>query len=180
MAVLADRLGVYDALLERVVDQTRRRVFDGETVPAQGEVVSLFEPHTDIIVKGGRGTCYGHKVNLATVRSGLPVCRRMCAKPTESVYNHPPRTQFGNNLWSRPIASRCANPSFPGKKPLAACAVLGNCCRSGCGFRGDLFARTMGQTATVTVSMPTIQAGGTTESNTSPQSTSSSPQSKSG
>ena len=61
----------YDALLARVVDQTRRRVFDGETVPAQEKVVSLFEPHTDIIVKGGRGTQYGHKVNLATGRSGL-------------------------------------------------------------------------------------------------------------
>ena len=58
-------------LLERVVDQTRRRVFGGETVPAQEKVVSLFEPHTDIIVKGGRGTHYGHKVNFATGRSGL-------------------------------------------------------------------------------------------------------------
>ena len=58
-------------LLERVVDQTRRRVFGGETVPAQEKVVSLFEPHTDIVVKGGRGTHYGHKVNFATGRSGL-------------------------------------------------------------------------------------------------------------
>ena len=58
-------------LLERVVDQTRRRVFGGETVPAQEKVVSLFEPHTDIIVKGGRGTHYGHKVNFAIGRSGL-------------------------------------------------------------------------------------------------------------
>ena len=58
-------------LLERVVDQTRRRVFGGETVPAQEKLVSLFEPHTDIIVKGGRGTHYGHKVNFATGRSGL-------------------------------------------------------------------------------------------------------------
>lgn len=60
-----------DALLGRVVDQTRRRVFDGETVPASEKVASLFEPHTDIIRKGGRRTHYGHKVNLATGRSGL-------------------------------------------------------------------------------------------------------------
>ena len=64
-------VAAYDALLARVVDQTRRRVFDGETVPAREKIVSLFEPHTDIIVKGGRGTHYGHKVNLATGRSGL-------------------------------------------------------------------------------------------------------------
>ena len=60
-----------DGLVERVVDQTRRRVFDGETVPASEKVASLFEPHTDIIRKGGRRTHYGHKVNLATGRSGL-------------------------------------------------------------------------------------------------------------
>ena len=46
-----------------VVEQTRRRVLDGETVPASEKIVSLFEPHTDIVVKSGRGTEYGHKVN---------------------------------------------------------------------------------------------------------------------
>ena len=40
-------------------------------MPAGEKVVSLFEPHTDIIVKGGRVTHYGHKINLATGRSGL-------------------------------------------------------------------------------------------------------------
>ena len=61
----------YRGLLERVVDQTKRRVFAGETVPASDKVVSLFEPHTDIIRKGGRTTHYGHKINLATGRSAL-------------------------------------------------------------------------------------------------------------
>ena len=61
----------YNDLLFRIADQARRRVFDGETVPAKEKVASLFEPHTDIIRKGGRGTHYGHKVNFATGRSGL-------------------------------------------------------------------------------------------------------------
>ena len=60
-----------DDLVERLVDQTRRRVFDGDTVPATGKVASLFEPHTDIIREGGRRTHYGHKLNLTTGRSGL-------------------------------------------------------------------------------------------------------------
>ena len=46
------------------MDPTKRRVFAGETVPASEKVVSLFEPHTDIICKGGRATHYGHKINL--------------------------------------------------------------------------------------------------------------------
>ena len=49
----------YDALLAQVVDYTRRRVLGGESVPASEKVVSLFEPHTDIIVKGGRRRTMG-------------------------------------------------------------------------------------------------------------------------
>ena len=67
----AETAAEHGDLLERVADQMRRRVFDGETVPAPEKVVSLFEPHTDIIRKGGRRTHYGHKVNFATGRVGL-------------------------------------------------------------------------------------------------------------
>ena len=41
-------------LLAQVIDQTRRRVFKDEKVPAEDKVVSLFDPETDIIEKGGR------------------------------------------------------------------------------------------------------------------------------
>ena len=61
----------YLPLIARVVVQTRRRVLDGEIVPASEKLVSLFEPHADIIVKGGRQVQYGHKLNLTTGKSGL-------------------------------------------------------------------------------------------------------------
>jgi len=61
----------YLPLIVRIIDQTERRVFAGEAVPADEKLVSLFETHADIIVKGGRDTHYGHKLNLATGRSGL-------------------------------------------------------------------------------------------------------------
>ena len=51
-------------LTERVIDQTRRRVLFNEQVPATEKVVSIFEPHTDIIKKDRRDTYYGHKVCL--------------------------------------------------------------------------------------------------------------------
>ena len=47
------------------------RVFNEENVPALEKIVSLFEPHTDIIVKGARDVQYGHKVNLATQGDGF-------------------------------------------------------------------------------------------------------------
>jgi len=40
-------------------------------VPAAEKIVSLFEEHTDIIIKGSRNIQYGHKLNLNTGRSGL-------------------------------------------------------------------------------------------------------------
>ena len=61
----------YAGLLKAVVVQSARRVLLEENVPAGEKIVSLFEPHTDIIRKGGRATAYGHKINLATGRSGL-------------------------------------------------------------------------------------------------------------
>lgn len=58
-------------LIERIIRQTERRVVCGEQVAAGDKVVSLFEPHADIIVKGSRDIEYGHKLNLTTGRSGL-------------------------------------------------------------------------------------------------------------
>ncbi len=56
---------------ERVEDQTHRRVAFGEKVPADEKLVSIFEEHTDIIIKDRRDVLYGHKVCLATGASGL-------------------------------------------------------------------------------------------------------------
>lgn len=61
----------YAGLALRVVDQTERRVLRSETVPADEKVVSIFEDHTDIIVKDRRETYYGHKICLASGKSGL-------------------------------------------------------------------------------------------------------------
>ena len=65
-----DTLEHYRALLLRVVDQTQRRVYNEEKVPASEKIVSLFEEHTDVIVKGDRDVLYGHKINLATQEDG--------------------------------------------------------------------------------------------------------------
>jgi transposase, IS5 family len=60
-------------LVKRVIDQTERRVLHGESVPATDKLVSIFEPHTDIIRKDRRNTYYGHKITLSTGRSGMVV-----------------------------------------------------------------------------------------------------------
>ena len=61
----------YRDLIRRVVDQTKRRVIDKESVPTSEKIVSLFEEHTDIIVKGFRDVQYGHKINLSSEKRGF-------------------------------------------------------------------------------------------------------------
>jgi transposase, IS5 family len=82
---LRDALAHYVGLAAKVLDQTRRRVFEGETVPAPEKIVSIFEPHTDIIRKDRRDTLYGHKVFLTGGASGLIIdCVVERGNPTDS------------------------------------------------------------------------------------------------
>jgi transposase, IS5 family len=60
-------------LSDRVVHQTRRRIIDGEQVPAIEKIYSIFEPHTALIKRGKVGTPieFGHKIFLAETAQGL-------------------------------------------------------------------------------------------------------------
>lgn len=68
---LAAELAHFVELGRAVVQQTSRRVLHGETVPATEKVVSIFEEHTDILVKGQRDLVYGHKVYVTSGSSSL-------------------------------------------------------------------------------------------------------------
>jgi IS5 family transposase len=71
LLALTEKLGHFTELARRVISQTERRVINGEKVPANEKIVSIFEPHTDIIVKDRRETYYGHKITLTGGTSGL-------------------------------------------------------------------------------------------------------------
>lgn len=83
--VLAEKLIRAVGILDKVIDQTDRRVFKGEKVPASEKVVSFFEDHTDIIVKKRRETEYGHKVFLTGGSSTLILdCLIVRGNPADS------------------------------------------------------------------------------------------------
>jgi transposase, IS5 family len=60
-------------LANQVVQQTRARIFEERAVPSSEKVVSIFEPHADIIVRGKEGhpVEYGHKVWFDEVEGGI-------------------------------------------------------------------------------------------------------------
>jgi IS5 family transposase len=93
-------------LVEQVLDQTVRRVFQGESVPAAEKIVSLCEPHADVICRGKehRPTEFGHKIWLDEVDGGLISNYRVLAgNPNDEkqwapslarhqeLFGHPPR-----------------------------------------------------------------------------------------
>jgi len=80
-----NELKQYVDLALKVVDQTERRILNEETVPASEKVVSIFEPHTDIIIKDRRNTFYGHKICLTGGASNLILdCLILEGNPADS------------------------------------------------------------------------------------------------
>lgn len=57
--------------LRVIINQTERRVLNGEKVESKDKLVSIFETHTDILAKGKRETIFGHKILLSGGESKL-------------------------------------------------------------------------------------------------------------
>lgn len=72
-------------MAEGVIDQTYRRMVLGESVPASKKIISIFEPHADIIRKDRRDTYYGHKIYLTAGKSNLVLdCMILDGNPADS------------------------------------------------------------------------------------------------
>jgi len=108
----------YIPLIVGVIDQTERRVFQGETVPVKEKIVSLFEEHTDIIVKGNRDIQYGHKINLSTGTSGLVLDVIIEAGNPADSDRFLPLLDRLNDLYGRPPRQMAADGGYASKENL--------------------------------------------------------------
>jgi IS5 family transposase len=71
-------------MMQRVYDITYRRQIEGESVPNEDKLFSIYEYHTDIILKGSREPLFGHKVNLAAGKSNLILdCKVLKGNPSD-------------------------------------------------------------------------------------------------
>jgi len=70
---------------EMVYSMTYRHEILEEKVPNNDKLYSIFEDHTDIIVKGSREATFGHKINLATGATSLIIdCRILDGNPSDT------------------------------------------------------------------------------------------------
>jgi IS5 family transposase len=71
-------------LMVKVYDITYRKEINGEKVPNDDKIFSIYEQHTDIIVKGQRDVLFGHKINLAAGKSNLVLdCQILRGNPAD-------------------------------------------------------------------------------------------------
>jgi transposase, IS5 family len=119
-------------LADRVIAQTRRRVLEGESVPVHDKVFSIFEPHTDLIVRGKAKTPveFGHKVFLAESRHGLLTDYRVLdGNPADEAYLAPSLMQH-QATFGRVPALYAADRGFytPDNVEVLATAGVGREC----------------------------------------------------
>jgi IS5 family transposase len=122
---LIGELNNFISLTERVIDQTERREIRGEKVPASEKVLSIFEDHTDIIIKDKENIFFGHKICLTGGASNLILdCKILEGNPAAStlVKDMLDRQQV---IYGRPPLKPAFDGGFASKNNLAAAKDAG-------------------------------------------------------
>lgn len=102
LSIVAELKGLLPKM-EKVYDISYRHEILGESVPNCEKIFSIYEGHTDIIVKGSREVAFGHKVNLATGRSNLILdCEITDGNPKDSTLYEGVLERVGNDYGIRP------------------------------------------------------------------------------
>jgi transposase, IS5 family len=108
-----------------VLKQTRRRVFLEQSVPSSEKLVSIFEPHSAIIVKDRRETQYGHKVTLTAGRSGMVLdCVVEAGNPPDSTLATS-MIQRQLEIYGRPPRQVAMDGGFTSRHNLASIKAMG-------------------------------------------------------
>lgn len=126
----ATEIAHYVTLTERVIDQTRRRVFAGETVAADAKLYSIFEPHTDLIKRGKvlKPVEFGHKVFLAESGHGLITQYQVLTGNPQDHRHVPPSLERHTEVFGHAPHLYSADRGFFSQANLDACHSAGVTC----------------------------------------------------
>jgi IS5 family transposase len=81
-----EKLEALIPVMEKVYKMTERKELLNEQVPVEEKIFSIYEQHTDIIIKGKREVEFGHKINLGSGKSNLILtCEILQGNPNDSV-----------------------------------------------------------------------------------------------
>jgi len=81
---LLEQLDKHLEVMKLVYDMVWLKEIKGEKVPNESKIYSIYEQHTDIIVKGAREVKFGHKVDLCSGKSNLVLhCQVLRGNPSD-------------------------------------------------------------------------------------------------
>lgn len=93
-------------VMKQVYDFAYRKEIKGESVPNDEKLFSIYEQHTDIIVKGGRDVKFGHKISLAGGKSNLILdCDILRGNPADTTFYQPTIERIQANYEKTPKSS---------------------------------------------------------------------------
>jgi len=117
----------YCQLGDRVLDQTRRRVLEGEQVPSDQKIYSIFESHTDLIKRGKtqKPIEFGHKVFLAESARGLITQYRVLDGNPADEHHVEPSLQSHQQTFGQAPELYGADRGFYSPNNLTACQQAG-------------------------------------------------------
>lgn len=100
--------------VEKVIDQTRRRIIHQEQVPSQDKVVSICEPHSQIHRRGKRTrpTEFGHLVKIQETDGGIISDVQILFHPTADVALLKPSIEKHIGTFGRPPTHLAADRGF--------------------------------------------------------------------
>jgi transposase, IS5 family len=127
VAGLREEIEHYCGLGTRVINQARRRILDGEQVANAEKIYSIFEPHTDLIMRGKVRTPveFGHKVFLAESAKGLITQYKVLnGNPLDAIHVAP-SLKCHKKAFGRAPELYGADRGFFSEQNLASCARSG-------------------------------------------------------
>lgn len=109
-----EQLDHYLTMAAVVIGQCERRVLQGEKVPSSEKIVSIFEDHTDIIKRGKSQspTEFGHKVLIATAKSGLITQYQVFQGNPDDAHMIPDILKNHQNQYGQAPKSLCGDRRF--------------------------------------------------------------------
>jgi IS5 family transposase len=120
---LAAELEKVGRLGQHVVEQTRRRIMGGEQVPVEQKLFSIFEPHTDLIMRGKQRTPveFGHKLRIVECGNGLITEYEILdGNPSDLAHVKPTLEHHQQRFGSAP-RSLASDRGFYSEANIAAC-----------------------------------------------------------
>lgn len=120
---LAAELEEVGRLGQHVVEQTRRRVMGDEQVPVEQKLFSIFEPHTDLIMRGKQRTPveFGHKLRIVECGNGLITDYEILdGNPSDQAHVKPTLEHHQQRFGSAP-RSLASDRGFYSEENIAVC-----------------------------------------------------------